>query len=374
VTGDEQRDTARYLLRTPLVLASRDPDAHRRVRRHVDALGAMFRTYLGYRLVVDAKFARLSKAGLGPGEGRPFTRGSPKVAFSPRDYTYLALLCSVLLTGRQQVLLSSIVADVRQSAAEAGIDLGGDTLAERRALVHALRQLIEWGIVTEDAGSVSEYADDPTREALLFIERELVRHLLAVPLREVDDPDALVELASCVAPDAARHAVRRKIVESPVVMVDDLTEAERGWLRQSQRREAQILEDNFGLRLEIRAEGVAAFDPQEELTDVAFPREGTLGQAALLAVAALVAELGHRPFESPHATVPVPPGLLSSVEQGLLARHGGRWSKEYTDHPERLGPDVEDLLVDVGLLARTTDGSLSLRSVAARYAPVMEEI
>jgi uncharacterized protein (TIGR02678 family) len=373
VTSDDQRDAARQLLRTPLVLASREPDAHRRIRRHADTLGAMFRNYLGYRLVVDAKFARLSKAGLGPGEGRPFTRGSPKVAFSPRDYTYLALLCSVLLTGRQQVLLSSIVADVRQSAAEAGIDLGGDTLAERRALVHALRQLIDWGIVTEDAGSVSEYADDPTREALLFIDRELVRHLLAVPLREVDDPAALVDLASSVAPDAVRHSVRRKIVEGPVVMVDDLTEAERAWLRQSQRREAQILEDNFGLRLEIRAEGVAAFDPQEELTDVAFPREGTLGQAALLTVASLVTELGRRPSESPH-TVPVPPGLLSSVVQGLLARHGRRWSKEYADHPERLGPDVEDLLVDVGLLARSAHGPLSLRSVAARYAPVPEEI
>jgi uncharacterized protein (TIGR02678 family) len=374
VTSDDQRDAARHLLRTPLVLASRDPDAHRRIRRHADTLGAMFRTYLGYRLVVDAKFARLSKAGLGPGQGRPFTRGSQKVAFSPRDYAYLALLCSVLLTARQQVLLSSIVADVRQSAAEAGIDLGGDTLAARRALVHALRQFVEWGIVTEDAGSVSEYADDPTREALLFIDRELVRHLLAVPLREVDDPAALVDLASSVAPDAVRHAVRRKIIEGPVVMVDDLTEAERAWLRQSQRREAQILEDNFGLWLEIRAEGVAAFDPEEELTDVAFPREGTLGQAALLTVASLVAEFGRRPYEPSRATLPVPPGLLSSVVQRLLARHGQRWSKEYADHPERLGPDVADLLVDVGLLVRSADGSLSVRSVAARYAPVLEEI
>jgi len=211
---------------------------------------------------------------------------------------------------------------------------------------------------------VSDYAEDPNKEALLFIERELVRNLLAVPLREVADPAALVRLASDVGPDAVRHAVRRKVVEKPVVMVDELSEAERAWLRQSQRREAQILEDNFGLRLEIRAEGVAAFDPHEELTDVAFPREGTLGQAALLAVAELVAQL-----EPSDAAVAVPPGLLPTVVHGLLAQYGRRWAKEYVVHPDRLGAEVEDLLADVGLVARSPDGSLWLRAVAARYAP-----
>jgi uncharacterized protein (TIGR02678 family) len=367
VTTDDQRDAARQLLRTPLVLAARDPEAYRRIRRHADALATMFRSYLGYRLVVDARFARLSKAGLGRGNGRPLMRSGSKAPFSPRDYTYLALLCSVLLTGRQQVLLSSVVADVRQAAAEAGIELGADTLAERRALVHALRQLIDWGIVTEDAGSVADYADNPGKEAPLFIERELVRHLLAMPLREVDDAESLVLMAADAGTDAVRHAVRRKVVEHPVVTVDELPEAQRTWLRQSQRREAQILEDNFGLRLEIRFEGVAAFDPREELTDLAFPRVGSLGQVALLTVAELVAQL-----EPTDASVPVPPGLLQSVVQGLLAQYGRRWAKEYVERPDRLGPDVEDLLVDAGLLARDADGSLRLRAIAARYAPQPE--
>jgi len=38
LTSDDQRDAARQLIRTPLVLASRDPDGHRRIRRHADAL------------------------------------------------------------------------------------------------------------------------------------------------------------------------------------------------------------------------------------------------------------------------------------------------------------------------------------------------
>ena len=183
MNDDERRDAARLLLSTPLVLAEHDPDGHRSIRRHGDTLATMFRNYLGYRLVVEAQFARLYKAGLGSA-GRPLLRKS-KAAFSPRDYTYLALLCAVLLTSRQQVLLSTVVADVRHAAAEGDIDLGDDTLTERRALVHALGQLIEWGAIHEDAGTVAEFADDPAKEALLWIEHEIVRNLLAIAMRDV---------------------------------------------------------------------------------------------------------------------------------------------------------------------------------------------
>ena len=369
MNDDERRDAARLLLSTPLVLAERDPDGHRSIRRHADTLAAMFRNYLGYRLVVEAQFARLYKAGLGS-DGRPLLRRS-KAVFSSRDYTYLALLCAVLLTSRQQVLLSTVVADVRHAAAEADIDLGDDTLTERRALVHALGRLIEWGVVHEDAGTVAEFADDPGKEALLWIEHEIVRNILAIPLRDIESPEQLIRAATETDPDSIRHAVRRRIVESPVVLVDELSESERLWLRQYQRREAQILEENFGLRLEIRLEGVMALDPQDELTDLRFPRDGTLGQAALLAVAELVERLMP---DAGSGTAPVPDGELSSVVSRLLTARARAWSKEYVDHPERLMADVEELLVDMGLLELDERGALRLRAVAARFAPEQQVV
>lgn len=361
-------DAARHLLRTPIVMAAVEPDLHREVRRHEEELARFFRGYLGYRLQTDARMARLYKAGLGPGTGRPFLRRD-RSTFTPRDYTYLVLVCAVLLSTRSQVLLSAVASEVRQAAAEAGVELGGDTLTERRALVHALRKLIEWGALTEDAGSVADYAEDPSKEALLWVERDLIRSLVAVPLREIDDPAELVRRASEVDPESVRHAVRRKIVEQPVVMLADLSAAEAAWLRQNQRREAQILEDNLGLRLEIRAEGVAAFDPLDELSDVRFPREGTLGQAALLAVAALAEALAPA---GPAGDVPVPAGMLEAVVGGLLAEHAARWSKDYTEAPARLVADVRDLLVAMGLAGEAGDASLLLRAVAARYAPQPE--
>lgn len=371
----ERQDALRLLLRHPLVTADGPhADGFKLVRRHRDELTRDLRQLLGYRLVVEAGFARLYKAGLGAGRGRPLKRASG-APFSPRAYAYLALCCSVLLTSRQQVLLSALVDQVRHAGAEAGIDFGADSQADRRAFVAALRQLLTWGVLVEDDGTVAAFADDAAAEALLYVRRDVVRHLLAVPLREVEHPDELVRLAAepGVA-GGARHFVRRLLVEEPAVLVDDVDDESWDWLRQSQRREARAFAELIGLELEIRAEGVAAIDPRDELTDEAFPRGGTLGHAALLAVSDLARRLrpGALPRDEVVGTVPVPDGLLDDVLAGLLERHGPRWKQDYRDHPERLFRDVEDLLVAMGLLRRTPHG-LRLAAIAARYAPEVED-
>jgi uncharacterized protein (TIGR02678 family) len=367
--ADERRDAVRLLLQHPLVTAEgRYAEGFALVRRHRDALARDVRQLFGYRLVVETSFARLYKAGLGAEGARPLRRasGSP---FSPRAYSYLSLCCAVLLTGRQQVLLSWLVEEVRQAATEAGLQWGDDTLAARRDLAAALRHLVGFGVIVEDDGSVSSLADDADAEALLFVRRDLVRHLLAVPMREVDTPEVLVELAAQPAMSAGpRHLVRRLLVEQPAVLVGDVDDESWAWLRQSQRREATILGDAIGLDLEIRAEGVIAIDPTDELTDVEFPRGGSLGHAALLALAELVGMCRPDHTDTPTAWVTVPPGSLPTIVEELLTRHGSRWRNDYVEQPARLVADVEELLVAMRLL-RQRDGEFELSAVACRYAP-----
>lgn len=367
----EYQDALRLLVNQPLLTADGPhADGLRLVRRHKEALARDLRQLLGYRLVAEATFARLYKGGLGERRARPLRRASG-ATFSPRAYAYLALCCSVLLTARQQLLLSALVEQLRSAASEAGIDLGVDSVADRRDLVAALRQLIGWGVLVEDDGTVAAFADDRDAQALLYVRRDLLRHLLAVPLREVDDPHDLVALAAEPgASGGARHRVRRLLLEEPVVLADDLDDESWAWLRQSQRREARTFADLFGLELEIRAEGIAAIDPRDELTDVSFPRAGTVGHAALLTVTELARRLSQSGLNRDETvcTVAVPSGMLDEIVASLLVAHGTRWRKEYADHPERLPRDVEDLLVAVGLLRRSEAG-LRLTAVACRYTP-----
>lgn len=377
VIDTDRQEAARLLLATPLVTAAANPDGLSLIRRHSSWLTEQFSQILGYRLVIEATFARLYKTAVGDAS-RPALRAGTGSPLNVGAYTYLALIVSVLLTAREQMLLSGLVADVRNAGAEACVEVG-DSISERRALVAALRVLVEWGVIVEEENSVSGYSDSPDHEVLLTVRRELVRHLIAGPLRQATSPDDLVRLASAALVGGARHRVRRRLVETPVVYRDALADEDRDWMAQYQRREADVLGDFLGVDLEIRAEGIAAFHP--ELTDRDFPASGTVAQAALLTLSSLVARLRPDPIPHPRDAlmvgVAIPDGTLEEVLAGHVTRHRSRWGQAWVDDPDALADEVRALLADMGLIApadpelgatRPGTGAWVLLAAAARYA------
>jgi uncharacterized protein (TIGR02678 family) len=364
----ERRTAIRLLLRQPLVTVATHPDEFPLIRRHADDLARQFSQVLGYRLTVEPGFARLHKAGLGRDGGRRLERGSG-APFTPRTYAYLALTLAALVTAPEQLLLSEVVTRTRAAAAEAGVDIGEpNRLTERRALVAALKQLMTWRVLAEDEGSVDSYAGDAEADALLTIDREIARRLVSGPVSQAASPDDLIGKAADPGEAGPRHRVRRLLIETPVVYVDDLTEEERDWLRRSQRREQRILEDFAGLRTEIRAEGVALIDPEAELTDTQFPATGTVAWAALLLVGKLAAELG--PADGA-AAVTIPDGRVGELLRALIEEHRTAWSRELTAAPELLADAVLDLLRRMRLVrpAHPQEDGWLLTAAAARYAP-----
>jgi uncharacterized protein (TIGR02678 family) len=364
----ERRTAIRLLLRQPLVTAATHPDEFPLIRRHADELARQFGQVLGYRLTVEPGFARLHKAGLGRDADRRLERGSG-APFTPRTYAYLALALAALVTAPEQLLLSEVVARTRAAAAEAGVDLGEpNRVTERRALVAALKQLMAWRVLAEDEGSVDSYAGDDEADALLTIDREIARRLVSGPVSQATAPDDLIEKAADPGEAGPRHRVRRLLIETPVVYIDDLTEEERDWLRRSQRREQRILEDFAGLRAEIRAEGVALIDPEQELTDTQFPGTGTIAWAALLLVGKLAAELAP---VSGAVGVAIPGDRVTEHLRLLIEKHRGSWSRELTGSPALLADAVLDLLHRMRLIrpARPPETGWLLTAAAARYAP-----
>ncbi|MET8902246.1 TIGR02678 family protein [Streptomyces sp. NPDC004538] len=357
----ERRTAARLLLAHPLI-ASDGPhaDLFPLIRRHADWLGKRFQQVLGYRLLVDSSYARLFKAGLGADSGHRLER-SAGTPFTPHTYACLALALSVLVTAPEQMLLSHLVADIRAAAADAGIELEETgRAAGKRTLVAALRQLVDWGVLVETEGHVAALAQEAGGEALITIDRELARVVVAGPLSQARDGADLVRRAADPGFGGPRTYVRRMLVETPVVHLDELTDAERDWLRTRQRREAQAFSELLGLEMEIRAEGVALVDPEEELTDLHLPGTGTVAQAALLLAERLVERL--RPQEPGHPAtggtlvigVAVPDGLVDEVLAGLIAEYGQRsnWQRGYLEDLPSLREAVLDLLVRMRLMAR----------------------
>ncbi|MGW2545049.1 DUF2398 family protein, partial [Kitasatospora sp. NPDC001574] len=170
-------------------------------------------------------------------------------------------------------------------------------------------------------------------------------------------------------------AVRRRLAETPVVLIADLSEERRDWLRDHRISGPAALADFLGLEAEHRAEGVALLDPAEELTDLALPGAGTLAQAALLLVERLVEEVRPLPGESTDADVPVPDALIDGVLGDIADEYGlpAGWRRDYLADRTALRRDSLDLLHRMGLIVRAPRGTRPpgwlLRAPAARYAP-----
>lgn len=371
----ERRAAARLLLRHPLVTPAAFPHEFPLIRRHADWLVRQFHQVLGYRLVVEGRFARLHKAGPGPGAGRRLERAGGG-AFTPRAYAYVALALSVLVTAPEQLLLSELVARTRAAAAEAGIDLGEPNRpAERRAMVAALRQLTEWRALREDEGSVDRYATaDGESEALLGVDREIARRLVSGPLTRAEDGAELIADAAEPGPGGARHRVRRLLAETPVVYLGELTDEERDWLRRERRNEQRLFEDFLGLDAEIRAEGAALVDPAGELTDLEFPGTGTVPHAALLLLERLLD--GHTPSaEGPLPIgVPVRRAAVEEILAELVTEHGAHWARAHVENPTLLFDAVTGLLGRMNLLVPGPSAEVwTLRAAAARYRSGTED-
>ncbi|MEV6243082.1 TIGR02678 family protein [Lentzea sp. NPDC051838] len=347
---------ARTLLRRPL-LRSDGPDGEllSLVYRHRAVLQDMFAGLLGYRLVVERRFARLYKSG----PGHDDTRGV--LTMSPRGYAYLALTLAVLTGIGRQTLLSRLVADIRSAAVEAGID-APDDIGERRALTAALRHLVSLGVLHETEGSVAQ--DLLPQEALITIDTDLLGQLVTGPVGEAQSPEHLIELAARPGPRGIEHAVRRKLVETPLVLYADLPDEQSEWLRRNQRKETALLEQAFGLYTECRVEGVLAADPEDFLTDLSFPGVSTVARIALLALPDLVQD----DSEDPPARHLVTIERIREVCAQLVEDYPAAWSKQFTDDLDRLVAEVTELLRRMGLAVKTDEG-WSISAAANRWLP-----
>ena len=370
------RTAARALLARPL-MTERD-EAFGLVRRHRDALERFFADGLGYRLVVEPRTARLVKAGLGPDSTRGLRRrtgqGRP---FEPRAYALLCLSLAALTRCPDQLLVDELVAAVRSAAADAALPVDLDGIADRRALAASLRTLVDLGVLLERDGDLERWADSPVGEAtsLLDVRRDRLRLMLLGGLAGARDPSDLLEVtATPSAAGGARVAVRRRLVESPLLSTGDLSEDQQEWWRRNRNREVDWFRDRLGLELELRAEGALAVDPDDELTDVVFPGSGSARHAALLVLERLVDAVRDDAREATadaRATWPVTDAQLDTALAEVLSERGHAFRKAYSDAAVARA-EVLDVLAGTGLLRLGAQG-FDLHAAAARYAPQVRD-
>ena len=364
VSADPRREldlraAARHLVSHPLVLAERDPDTFRLIRRHEHSLDRWFTQRFGYRLQVTADTARLFKSTV-VARRRPLqTTADQGRALSVREYTMLALALAAVAAGPNVISLRDLLQKIRSAASDAGVTVT-EALVDRRALVAALKWMIRHGLASEAHDRVDRYVGDSEADAVLRIRPDRVALLPLSALASSETANALLDRSE-QRRSYPRRWMRSTLLEEPVLYRNDLADDEWAELRRRLGEEARIFDEMFGLQIEARAEGMAAIDPEDGMTDSRFPLGGTLGHAALLAIGRLI-EAERSVIERRE--------FVSTVE-ALATEHRRYWSK-LADEPERLAAAVLELLQD-HRLADVCDGTVRLLPAAWRYRAEVDE-
>jgi uncharacterized protein (TIGR02678 family) len=428
----ERRRALRRLVREPLLLESRDPEAFAAVVRHRAALGRWFAESAGWSLMVEAGagYARLMKRSGRRDATRPArVRGKPP--FDRRRYTLFFLALAALDDGPAQTTLARLADGVRElSLEDASLTAFDPELhAERAAFVDVLRYLDELGVLALRDGDADRYARTREGDALYDVRERLLGQLVAAPVpptlagspaRMMEEERAQTEEGERIE---ARQMVFRRLLDDPVVYLEELPARAREWLEGGLGFVYERLAQDVGLVVERRLEGLAAVDPHGELTDALFPdgnstvkhaalllcewlsdrargaavpegakpqvsrassrargERAALRRAAARAAVDPVLEVPRPASEGGHASVArqlageqdaVPVGQILSRLSALRSEYGSRWSKEYEQGEagtRRLAADALALLAAFGLAAAREGGWIA-RPAAARFAP-----
>ncbi|MFL6124317.1 TIGR02678 family protein [Actinophytocola sp.] len=344
----QRRAALRALLAKPLLTAGADDETLRLVRRHAADLREWLAAETGWRLVVDAESARLFKTVANGDDGtHPAREGKGRPAFGRRRYVLLCLALAVLERADAQITLGRLAEGVLVAASEpeladAGVVFTLSRRDERSDLVAVVRLLLSLGVLQRVAGDEDAYLT-ATGDVLYDVRRRVLAALLTgtrgpSTIEVAGHVDRLAELTGESVPDtddlrnrALRHRVTRRLLDDPVVYYDELSDDERGYLVSQRHAITRRIEQATGLVAEMRAEGVAMVDPDDELTDVRMPEQRTDGHVTLL-----VAE-----YLARHGAGSVTLDRLRAHVRAMAREHETYWRRGVTEP----GADAELLAV-----------------------------
>jgi uncharacterized protein (TIGR02678 family) len=335
---DEVREALRALLMQPLMGPGHETLPL--VRRHAETLRDWFQAQAGWPLQVERDGARLFKR---PADGTDASRGLPR--YDRARYVLLCLACAVLERAEAQITLRALGERLLVLAADPLLAARGysfvlQSQAERRALVAVCQTLLSLGVLHRVAGDEDAYVQGLAQQgdALYDVRRRALAGLLAA----VRGPstwsaeqapagleERLASLTQELVPDsdegrrtALRQRLARRLLDDPVVYLDELDGSERAYFVNQRGALAARLAEATGLVAEQRAEGTALTDDGAELSDIALPAEGTESHATLLVAEHLAARL--RAGDS----APVPLSDIAAFLAAARETHGRFWRKQ----------------------------------------------
>lgn len=290
----ERQQAFTGLLRRPALVRRVDPELWSIVRRHRTVLADWYSTRLGYRLLLTDAAARLYRLPLddvvlAPARYRP----------ESRRVIVLAILAAAAAEDAEDVTTTQDLAQrVQALANHAEVDVepyDNARFAHRLQFVKGIQLLANVGVLRPTSTASREQGEGwAHRKDAIGGAFEVQREMLL----RMADPQAL---QAAVQPrtgvidlpeQAARFGLMRRLLELPVCLYDDLSDAERTYLVSQRQRMLRWCAEMTGWAVEQRAEGIALIANAETETDLPFPQLRAVDFTTLMVLDALLTSHG----------------------------------------------------------------------------------
>jgi uncharacterized protein (TIGR02678 family) len=340
-TVHERRRAIAALLRRPLLTPGEKSAADfMLVRRHAVWLREWFTKHCQWTLHVESELARLRKT---PGDFNDSTRpllDSKEQPFTRRRYVVLCLALAVLEKSERQTVLRRLAEDIAgEFASDPQLDHNGVSFdlalrEHRRDLVEVIKYLIDLRVLTRVDGDEQHFLASREQDVLYNINGAALAAMLNVrrgpsmiTARSTEDRvNAMVDEPFPDSEEGRHRRLRtrlfRRLLNDPVTYYSQLSEEERAYFISQRPSIVKEIENATGLVQEARREGVAMIDPDELMTDVKMPEEGTDGHATLLIAEHLANRLRGG------VTDPMSISELGGHVETLIRQHQHHWRKD----------------------------------------------
>ena len=383
VAREERQRALRGLLQTPLLTADGTHAAEfGLVRRHADELRDWLAHHANWTLQVTSELARLRKT---PPDSTDCTRAARDVRtdapFTRSRYVLLCLALAALERSERQTTLGRLAEAMLgfftgdPALAACGLSFDLKSMDQRRDLVQVIRFLCDRRVLWRRQGDEEQFVKDERSDVLYNVNRPVLTGMLCVrrgpsTTTATDFDERLAAIVEEPMPDTEdgqnrqiRVRLMRRLLDDPVLYYANLESDERAYLDRQRGFMLRNIHDATGLAPEVRAEGIAMLDPCGDLSDIAFPEEGTEGHLTLLIAEFLADWLRQRGNDT------VGFADLCAHTAGWIAEHRRHWRKDATaPAADRVLTEVTiERLEALRLLRRVPDGIQPLPAIA-RYA------
>jgi len=321
------------------ILRDEEPEAYLLVRNREQILKRYLQEKFGLELIIHQHFAKLEKIPVEPESwmGIESFQG-------PMDY---AIFCCALAymeqKGIDEQFLLSDLAERIQELYPGEMPLDWKNYQHRRALVRALKQVLELRLIKTIDGNLEQFQVNDDEEVLYEVTIYSRYFMRSYPddLYQFDSMEELLMQEWSRQPDDQRRKrVYRKLILTPFVYRKNEEDQDFTYIRNYRNRLRDDFEQHTPFRLEVfkNAAMLTLPDPKKRYT--LFPDTKGIADAALHTMAVIRENKGTLDITE-FGTVRIPRASFDMLVRQTKERYGHGWSKKHRDEtPEETAGQI----------------------------------